>query len=273
MTRLTSRSGWAFGALAAPGFVLLALAATVGAGPAGAVSGVTVTPGAPFTDGETVTVSVGSNSVFTPNAKVNILECADPGGSAANLPTDDSTCDGNTIQGNTVLVHGDGSLSAPNYTIYRLPSTTLGEQPNVQPVCNESNPCVLYVGQDENDFTQPKMFSAPFTVSAVAGGSSPTTTPVTSSGAGAPQGSTGGAGAASSNAAAASGAGSASPGATGHSAVSASSGAPSTAPVRVSESGTLAFTGAPALPWLVADGVILVVAGLLLRRFSLRRGQ
>jgi len=261
--------------LGAVGLVLLALGAAAGAeaGPAGAASGVTVAPGAPFTDGETVTVSVGSNSVFSPNAKANILECADPGGTAANLPIDDSTCDGNTIQGNTVLVHNDGSLSAPNYTIYRLPSTVLGEQPNFQPVCNESNPCVLYVGQDQNDFTQPKMFSAPFTVSGAAGSPSPTTVPVTPAGGVLTPGATGGSGAVASPKTGGTSAGAASPGAAGHLGGTAASGVPSAAPARVTESGTLAFTGAPALPWLLADGVLLVVAGLLVRRFSVRRGQ
>ncbi len=94
----------------------------------------------------------------------------------ANLPKSDSTCDGNTIQGNTMLVAANGSASDQNYTIYLLPSPALGEQSNNQPVCNQTDPCVLYVGQNQNDFTAPKVFSTPFTIAPAAGGSTTTTT-------------------------------------------------------------------------------------------------
>ena len=249
-----------------------------GQGLAAAASGVTVTPGGPLTDGETLTVAVGPNSVFTPNARVNILECADPGGTAANLPIDDSTCDGNTIQGTTVLVHGDGSLSDPNYTVYQLPSATLGEQPNFQPVCNQSSPCVLYVGQDQNDFNQPKMFSAPFTVGPAA---SSATAPVgAGSGAGTNGGGTAGGSAnpapgsqgattapvASNGGATGTGA-PAAPGTAAHEGTTASGA--SADPSAVASSGTLAFTGLPAdLVWLALLGAILVAVGILVRRAS-----
>jgi hypothetical protein len=146
----------------------------------------TVTPGSSsgsYRSGQMVTVSVGPNDYFTPNAKVNILECADPGATRANLPTGVSTCDGNTIQGGTILVNRDGSFSQTAYPIFSLPNAVLGEQANWQPVCNATNACVLYVGQNQEDFTQPKLFSAPFTVIPSAGrGTSPTTstTPTTS---------------------------------------------------------------------------------------------
>jgi hypothetical protein len=140
----------------------IAVAQTVGASPA--APSLTVSPGSNLHSGQSVSVSVGPNGFFTPRSHVNILECADPGGKASNLPKDDSTCDGNTIQGNTVLVAADGSFSASGYAVYSLPNSTLGEQSNGQPVCNAGNPCVLYVGQNQNDFTAPKVFSAPFTV-------------------------------------------------------------------------------------------------------------
>jgi hypothetical protein len=125
--------------------------------------------------GQMVSISVGANSFFSPHAHVNVLECADPGGSAAHLPTSISTCDGNTIQGNTVLIAADGSFSEPDYTVYALPNSSLGEQANVQPTCNQTDPCVLYVGQNQNDFTAPKVFSAPFTITAATGAAGPTT--------------------------------------------------------------------------------------------------
>jgi hypothetical protein len=152
----------------------------VGSAPAGASAPtLTVSPSTNLHDGESVSVSIGPNSVFTPNSRVNILECADPGGSVANLPKSDSTCDGNTIQGNTILVAANGSASDSDYTIYLLPSPALGEQSNDQPVCNQTNPCVLYVGQNQNDFTAPKVFSTAFSIAPAAGGS--TTTAVTAS--------------------------------------------------------------------------------------------
>src|SRR3984957_17822112 len=139
---------------------------------------VTMSPSTDLHDGESVSVSIGPNTVFTPNAGVNILECADPGGTLANLPKSDSTCDGNTIQGNTILVAANGSASEAKYTLYLLPSPALGEQANNQPVCNQTDPCVLYVGQNQNDFTAPKVFSTPFTIAPATGASTSSTTPI-----------------------------------------------------------------------------------------------
>jgi hypothetical protein len=162
--------------LAAATFGLPLVALLSASAPAdAAASALTVSPSTDLHDGESVSVSIGPNSVFTPSSRVNILECADPGGSVANLPKSDSTCDGNTIQGNTILVAANGSASDQDYTIYLLPSPALGEQSNNQPICNQTNPCVLYVGQNQNDFTAPKVFSTPFTIAPAAGGSTTTT--------------------------------------------------------------------------------------------------
>ncbi len=130
----------------------------------GASPSVVLTPSGSFHDGQVISVSVGPNSLFTAHSGIHILECADPGGTQANLPKDISTCDGNTIQADSVLVNADGSFSEGHYTLYQLPSSTLGEQSNFQPVCDATNPCVLYVGQDQNDFTAPKIFSDPFSI-------------------------------------------------------------------------------------------------------------
>jgi len=224
------------------GLALMATGCAVGCFPeraAAATPVVMVTPSGgsstsnSFQDGEVVTVAVSKNSVFTPGVKVNILECADPQGTVANLPKDISSCDGETIQGDTVLVQRNGAVSESHYTLYRLPSTTLGEAPDGVPVCNTSNECVLYVGQDQNDFTQPKLFSPPFTI-----------TP-TSSASSAPTGATTSAGASSA------------------SATTAPSSATSDDP-----QASLAFTGpGEALPWLVGGGGVLLVVGGLGRRW------
>jgi hypothetical protein len=132
--------------------------------PVGAVSPPTlnVTPG-PFHNGELINVSVGPNRYFRPYSHVNILECADRGAKKKNLPTSASTCDGNTIQGDTVLVSKNGSFSEHGYQLFTLPNkAVLGELPDNQPVCNLRSSCVLYVGENQENFTWPKVFSRPF---------------------------------------------------------------------------------------------------------------
>ncbi len=160
--------------------VVLAFTGEGTASAAGAPT-VSITPASSqgaFADQQVVKITVGSNSLFTPNSRVVILECADPSGSVANLPVSYSSCDGNTIQADTTVVHADGSFVEPSYTLYSLPSTSLGEQASWQPVCNPSHPCVLFIGEDQNDFSKAKVFSAAFTMSggAAAARSAPTTT-------------------------------------------------------------------------------------------------
>ena len=125
-----------------------------------------------FSSGQEVDVAIPANSDLVPGSKVNIEECADPSGTPANLPTNATECDGNTIQGNTVFVNSDGSVLELNYHVYALPdSTSLGEPGTSQPVCDLSDVCVLYVGENQGDFTQPHVFSQPFYVNPVAGDS------------------------------------------------------------------------------------------------------
>ncbi len=253
-------SSWLFGNLGIAGILGAGIVAAVGLHPAVAGAStptLTVTPGPPFHSGETVNVSVGPNTVFTPFARVNILECADPGGSAANLPKDDTTCDGNTIQGDSLIVRRDGGFSEQSYTLYQLPSTALGEQPDFQPVCNATNPCVLFVGQDQNDFTQPKLFSTPFSIAD--GGPSaaaPVPAPTLSASSGAPGPATGVTGKSASSGS------------------SLSSGDGPTAPVKATASaaasqtagpGTLAFTGVSAAQREMAViGAVLLLGGVAL---------
>ncbi len=211
---------------------------------AAATPTVTITPGpstSGFANGSTVTVAVGPNSLFVPHTRVNLIECADPGGSKDSLPTSLSTCDPNTVEGDTVLVQSDGSFVEHSYTLYALPNEVLGEQSNWQPVCNHSNQCVLYVGEDQNDFTQPKIFSAPFvftaSASAIAVGGAATTVPTTAP---KPAAST----------------------------VPTVSSGVSLAPA------TLAFTGpSSASLWIALSGLSLFLAGLTGRRLLRRSGR
>ncbi len=230
-------------------------------GASGAPPTLIVSPHGNLKDGQTISVAVGPNGYFTPHAGVNILECADPGGSVANLPKDITACDGNTIQGSTILVANDGSFSESAYPAYALPSTALGEQSNYKPICNQTNACVLYVGQNQNDFTAPKVFSAPFLITPGSGSSSSTSTSTT-----APATSSTGSSATTSTTAAPA-----------TSSATNGSGAAvglTTTPAATSPTGALANTGPPAqTAWVVASGMALLLFGALGRRLALRRSR
>jgi hypothetical protein len=217
-----------------------------------------VSPGGNYTNTQSISVSVGANSYFTPHSRVNILECSDPGGQAGNLPKDDTTCDGNTIQGTSIIVGNDGSFSLSQYPVYLLPNSTLGEQSNFKPVCNQTNYCVLYVGQDQNDFTAPKVFSAPFLVTAGGATTSTTsgaTTPTAASAAAAPTSAATHAGGSSAGTSGSGGSGTS----------SSDPGGGGTSP------GALAATGMPAGIELVAVcGAGLLLTGAVGRRMTLR---
>jgi hypothetical protein len=160
------RPGLPFSILATAILVLAEAVTVVMSGPAGAVAppSLTITPG-PYHNLQLINLSVGPNHYFTPYSRINIIECADPGGKAKNLPISVDTCDGNTIQGVTILVARNGSWYEHGYQLYALPNfSQLGESPDSQPVCNQKKSCVLYIGQNQEKFTAPKMFSAPFVI-------------------------------------------------------------------------------------------------------------
>ncbi len=131
------------------------------------------TAGTPFSSGQVISIQIPANPTLSPGAGIFIVECAAPGGV---VPTDPSQCDGKTIQGDTILAGTDGSVdytvsnTTSGYTVYALPNaTSLGEPPTQTPVCNLSNECVLYIGQNQNDFTQPHFWSQPFYVAPTTG--------------------------------------------------------------------------------------------------------
>jgi hypothetical protein len=150
--------------IAACGGAVLAL--TVSALPAGAVKppSLKMTPG-PYSAGQTISISVGPNHYFKPYTRINLLECADAGGKSHNLPRGENTCDGNTVQADTILVAANGSFSEKKYKLYSLPNASqLGETADSRPKCDQKNACVLYVGENQGNFTWPKEFSRPFTL-------------------------------------------------------------------------------------------------------------
>ncbi len=123
----------------------------------------TVTANTPFSSGQQVDVVIPANTVLNPNLNINIVECEAPGGV---VPTDPSDCDGSTIQGASIRPNSDGSVdlhaeSHSYYTLYALPDlVSLGETSGN--TCNLTNECVLYIGENQGDFTQPHFWSNPF---------------------------------------------------------------------------------------------------------------
>ena len=108
-------------------------------------------------------------------------------------PTTPSLCDGNTINGNTMTPNADGSLdyqasTGAVYNVYALPDAlSLGEGASSGVKCGNTaaTECILYIGTNQLDFTQPHVWSQPFFITANADdkgeapgdGSPPATTP------------------------------------------------------------------------------------------------
>ena len=234
------------GALLVAGIILALLpanaeASTVVAGP------VTLTPGSPYHSAQTINITVGANSTLTTTNRakagfpsgavaIKVVECGDPGGLAANLPTKPSNCDYSTVD-SIPGANVDGSFVIKGYTVYALPDTIVfGEPADQKPVCGtENDECVLGIFTNLNDFTKPHIFSGAFEVTpdpqaenAIVNGPPPST-------------------GSSSSAAAATGGGAGKAGTT--------------------TTGALASTGANAsLPWLIGVGSVLLVVGTFGRR-------
>ena len=140
--------------------------------------------GATMTDQTAVEVKVPSNATLKVGQPITILECEDADGMTDDLPTDNSTCDGLTSNsGPSLNVGAGGTVDKKGYEIYQLPSAALAEPGNAGPVCNRTSACVLYVGSNYNDFTQPYVWSAPFYVACAdascGGRTTASTTPTT----------------------------------------------------------------------------------------------
>ena len=134
----------------------------------------TVAPQTPYSSGQIVNLQVAANTTLnaaalaaaTYSGPIHFLECADPGGLVANLPTKPSQCEPGTID--TSVAASDGSLNLTGthgYTILALPDPNLGSGNGL--TCGYApNQCVVGIFANQNDFTKPHLFSAPFVVSA-----------------------------------------------------------------------------------------------------------
>jgi hypothetical protein len=134
----------------------------------------TVTAGTPFSSGQLINVVVGPNSVFQGAAatqNVQILECAAPNGVPPTSPT---ACDGETQQSDSFAPQADGSFNyqAQNagdlYTLYALPDNPTFSEPKGGPACGNTlaTECILFIGDNQGDFTSPHVWSQPFMVTA-----------------------------------------------------------------------------------------------------------
>jgi hypothetical protein len=130
----------------------------------------TFTADTPFASGQGINVVIPANSVFSNHTNLAIVECSAPNGV---IPTLSAACDGSTIQGVTLKSNTDGSVNLQTetgslYTVYALPdSISLGEGSG-GPACGNTaaTECILYIGYNYNDFTQPHVWSQLFYVKA-----------------------------------------------------------------------------------------------------------
>src|ERR1700722_11724654 len=159
--------------VAAIGAISLSGAAAPAQGASGpyAVAVSPFTANTPYASGQMINVVVPANSLFLPTSGVNILECSAPDGV---LPPQPQDCDGNTIQTSKILPASDGSINLQTqgdglYEVFALPdSISLGEGPSNEVTCGDTaaTECVLYIGNNQGDFSHPHIFSQPFSVSA-----------------------------------------------------------------------------------------------------------
>ena len=243
-----------------------------GAGSTGTVTAPTA-PAGPYTDGQTITVSGTGFSTRASGNTMQIIECADPDGTAANLPQDNSSCDVTTENSNSIVPATDGSFT-DQYPITALNTAVSGGGYESNIDCNATNYCVLWIGEDEvNNFTgttdQPVAFSPPFLVNpAGAGGGSTTTTDSGQTTGGGPPAVGGTATSVATTTTAGPATGSTS-GTEGSSAATAGevSGSSTDTLTGTSSDSSLAFTGPPSLlPWLLGIGLLMVAGGSFARR-------
>jgi hypothetical protein len=146
----------------------------------------TITPGTPFSSGQAIDVVIPANSIFSPTQNILIVECSAPNGVIPTLP---SACNGDTINGPSIEPNADGSIdfqaaTGSLYQVFATPDPAIGDTPT-SPACGETaaTECILYIGNNQNDFTKAHVWSQPFFIAPTPGdtganpgdGSAPTT--------------------------------------------------------------------------------------------------
>jgi hypothetical protein len=149
----------------------------------------------PLSNHQVIDVSVAPNSTLSwsslegagfPSGAVTIkvLQCAYTGG---NLPQKPTECEPETLE-SVAGAEQTGSVEVKGYTVYALPDAAdLGASNGT--VCDATHECVLGIFSNQNDFSKPHVFSAPFLMSstsaaATTSGSTPSTASTSGSTAG-----------------------------------------------------------------------------------------
>ena len=133
-----------------------------------------VTADTPYSSGQTIQLAVAANATLDetnlaaagfPSGAVSMkfLECSDPGGLVANLPTKPGECEPETI-GSISGAQSDGSLST-TYQLLALPDANLGTS-NGTKCDTAADACVVGIFSNQNDFSKPHLFSSPFYIAA-----------------------------------------------------------------------------------------------------------
>ena len=132
------------------------------AGAAWAGASVTIQSGNPRNT-QTITVTGSGFPVHVKDPTgLQIIECSDPGGTVANLPSSAATCDGSTVNPDQINTDSQGNFTA-TYQVFGLNDVTEGSNIN----CDKTHFCVLWVGVDYNgNFLGAHAFSSPFEVGA-----------------------------------------------------------------------------------------------------------
>jgi len=126
-----------------------------------------------YSDGESIDLSMGPNSAFSgtgSGADIVAIECEYTNGSGqpGDPPQASGYCDASTAPGDfpySVAANGSFDYEANNpgdvANIWALPDSTF---PGANIVCNDTSPCVWYVGSNYENFSAPHFFSNPFLV-------------------------------------------------------------------------------------------------------------
>ncbi len=136
------------------------------------------TPYSTYTDQQQIDLAIGPNTLVSSTdahgGDITAIECEYTNGvGGAGDPPNDNYCSAPTAAEDfPYSVHANGSFdyTADNQgdllSIYALPDSQF---PQSSIVCNSTNPCVWYVGEDYTNFTAPHVFSNPFLVSSSSG--------------------------------------------------------------------------------------------------------
>ena len=133
-----------------------------------AMANAQVTIPAPFPADQQVITVMGSG--FPAHGRdptgIAIVQCSDPGGTAAGLPSSAAQCDGTTVNPLQINTDANGNFTAH----FVIQSLNGAHTSNIW--CDQTHYCVLWAGIDFNsDFLGVHAFSTPFKVGAV--GSAP----------------------------------------------------------------------------------------------------